>query len=145
MSFRARNAFCSASGMDCHCSCGLNQPAWNTDAVGTSHGALCQASSARWGRMGARAGSIPCRMLARQPQRPVHRTRIDSSIALESCVIRRCHEAMCQASSAQMGTWAPGRAASPVGLAHLNCGILRNLLCLTIYFVIPTAISVCTG
>ena len=61
MSFRARNAFCSASGMACHCSGGLNQPAWNTDAVGTSHGALCQASSARWGRMGARAGSIPCR------------------------------------------------------------------------------------
>lgn len=61
MSFRARKAFCSASGMACHCSCGLNQPAWNTDAVGTSHGALCQASSAKWGRMGARAGSSPCR------------------------------------------------------------------------------------
>ena len=47
MSFRALRAFCSVSGMDCHCSGALYQPDWNTEAVGTCQGALCQASSAK--------------------------------------------------------------------------------------------------
>lgn len=96
MSFRALKALCSGCGMACHCSRGLNQPDWKTEAVGTAHGMLCQASSARCGRMGARAGSIPC-STAKHPSplqaTPVHGlTELSRPPHSHMCILlKKCH------------------------------------------------------